>query len=71
MNLLRGRCRFVSTVSSRAFDYDTFLKDLSNSRVFTELKCLASVDALLLFFSEALDSIPNFSLSAANSKNLF
>ena len=54
-------------------NYDTALKDLSNLRVFTDFELLAllAANALLFLFSEALDSIPNFSMPATNSKIIF
>jgi hypothetical protein len=62
-----------SAVFSRALNYDTVLKDLSNSRVFTdfELRCVCCCIRVAVLFSEALDSITNFSSQSTNSKNIF
>jgi hypothetical protein len=62
-----------SAVSSRALNYDTVLKDLSNPRVFTDFNRLsfACCERVAVLFSEALDSIPNFSLPSTNSKIFF
>jgi hypothetical protein len=72
MNPLRGRCRCFSAVFSRALNYDTLLKDLSNLRVFADFayRTRTARHCLVVLFSEALDSIPNFLSVATKTKIL-
>jgi hypothetical protein len=73
MNPLRGRCRFVSAVFSRALNYDTVFKDLSNLRVFAVLNRLhlACCRLLFSFIQRSLRFYTEFFLTGNNFKNIF